>query len=84
MTNELEAAEQFCELLLRQARRKAALYDGTSRQFAPDAALRLATEELGEIASAITRERTEAARAECIDLAHCCIHIWRALGETPA
>ena len=62
------------------ANRKALLYDGveaTDRvsENNVDFYLRLATEELGEIASAITRERYNLAEEECLDLAHCAMLI---------
>jgi len=88
--------DEFLAMLQRQAVEKAKLYDGaeTFTGFAQrenivpssqvDFGVRLAAEELGEIASAITRNRRSLARAECIDLAHCAFLLWVVLGEKEA
>lgn len=68
--NELEYSKYFTEALSHHAERKFTLYDGINSSHPIDAALRFASEELGEVATAITRERWMQAEAECIDLAH--------------
>ena len=79
--NEREFAEQFTVELFKHAKRKATLYDGVERagrganNMIPDFFLRCAAEELGEIASALTRERMGLVYYECIDLAHCALLI---------
>lgn len=81
MSTELEFAEKFCNSLLRTAKRKFELYDGIqsagrgANEISTDYALRFATEELGEIASALNRNRLSLAQEECIDLAHCAMLI---------
>ena len=83
-------ADIFLSLLKAQLKAKTRLHDGEngigsrSRRNGDESSLRdymlrLATEELGEVASAITRERYDLARAECIDLAHCALLMWIAL-----
>ncbi len=72
---EQEFIVEFTQQLVSQAKHKATLYDGTDnavggRNATPDFFLRFATEELGEVASAITRERWQLAYDECIDVAH--------------
>lgn len=74
-----ESIDQFLELLRTQAERKADLYDGTNTAITVDECLRYTTEELGEVASAVTRDRTKLAQYECLDLAHCAMLIWLAL-----
>lgn len=71
--------EYFLQRLGKHTRRKALLYDGINNNMSVDAALRYATEELGEVATAITRDRYNSAKDECIDLAHCAILIYLAL-----
>ncbi len=66
---------KFVKRLRRHAKRKAKLYDGIDRDMPIDTALRYANEELGEIATAITRDRWNSAKDECIDLAHCAMLI---------
>jgi NTP pyrophosphatase (non-canonical NTP hydrolase) len=61
---------------------QAAFYDGINVGMKPDTALRLATEELGEVASAITRDRFNSARDECLDLAHCALLLYISLSES--
>ncbi len=73
--------KSFCTQLEKHTKRKANLYDGFNNNMHPDYALRLATEELGEIASAITRDRLGLAEKECIDLAHCAFLILEALSR---
>jgi hypothetical protein len=83
----------FVKRLCRHTKEKAKLYDG-GETFAAfiqrdgtepfsqvDFGIRLAVEELGEIASAITRSRRRLAAEECIDLAHCAYLIWVVLNK---
>lgn len=75
-TVEIKYVEEFLDKLKKQAIRKAELYDGmgtadrTDKVSNVDFFLRCAIEALGEIASAITRDRWELAKAECTDVAH--------------
>lgn len=71
----------FLDALKRHAERKAELYDGVNKNMPIDTALRYATEELGEVATAITRERYQSASDECIDLAHCAFLIYKSISE---
>jgi len=81
--NKTEQINSFCEQLKQHAQMKATLYDGVDKALddknSPDVCLRYATEELGEIASALTRKRVETAKAECIDLAHCAMLVYLSL-----
>lgn len=70
---------QFADQFLRHAQRKEMLYDGINATHTPDQALRLLVEEIGEVASAITRERWSAALDECIDVAHCALLVAQAI-----
>ena len=76
---------EFCNKLKKQADRKKELYDGynNSIENKVDSSYTMIflIEELGEIASAIIRERPEAARAECIDLAHCAFLLYTILKQ---
>lgn len=72
-------ANKFVDALGRHARAKSILYDGINATLAPYKAISLAAEELGEIASAVIRDRPEAAKAECLDLAHCAMLIYISL-----
>lgn len=76
--------KDFLEGLEYRAIRKEKMYDGSGRDFDIDTALRFATEELGEIASAITRHRFLLAQDECIDLAHSAMLLWVSLEEKNA
>ena len=79
--------DRFVKRLKAQAHEKAQLYDGEGgliqrvghESTLEDYSLRLATEELGEIASALTRNRRNLAKEECIDLAHCAFLLWAVL-----
>lgn len=71
----------FLELLKIHAERKAKLYDGINTNMPVDTALRYATEELGEVATAISRDRYHSAMDECIDLAHCAFLIYKSISE---
>lgn len=65
----------FNARLYRHAILKAKLFDGIHANMSVEAALRRATEELGEVAAAITRHRYNSVKDECIDLAHCAMLI---------
>jgi len=69
----------FLKILEKHAERKAKLYDGINTNMPIDTALRYATEELGEIATAISRDRYHSALDECIDLAHCAFLVYQAI-----
>lgn len=85
---EIKFVDFFCEKLSTHARRKAALYDGveTANRKDMDVSFFLlcATEELGEIASALIRERHSLALEECVDLAHTALLIAFALQSKSA
>ena len=80
-----QAGDAFLDRLRDQAQRKRALYDGVKGTRAvgfrdtPDVWLRFLTEEVGEIAAAITRERWQLAMAECLDVAHCAMLLYLVL-----
>ena len=83
MTDELEFIDRFTCLLKEHA--KAKLYDGIRGVHNLNEMLRLAVEELGDVASAITqqidysRERPILAFRECVDLAYCALLVALAL-----
>lgn len=79
--NTLEYINEFCDTLRRHALRKSKLYDGINAKLSPRDGVVLATEELGEIATAIVRDRDACICAEAIDLAHCALLI--ALASDP-
>jgi hypothetical protein len=73
--NEKEFMDAFARLIVAQAMRKAELYDGIQMAGRGGKGsvlffLGCATEEIGEVASAIMRKRLALAFSECIDLAH--------------
>lgn len=72
----MDRLEFFLKVLKDHAVRKAKLYDGVDTDMPVDTALRYAVEELGEIATAISRNRYQSAVDECIDLAHCAFLIY--------
>lgn len=74
----MDILKKFLIRLYRHTIRKDNLYDGNSNM-SIDEALRYATEELGEVATSITRERYSTTLDECIDLAHCAFLIYRAV-----
>lgn len=82
MKTETELFSEFLSTLEKQGTRKANLYDGKNKDLLPDVALRFAIEELGEVATAITRGRINSAMDECIDLAHCAFLIYQAISKT--
>ena len=65
----------FVEYFTNHALRKAKLYDGMNSEKTLHELLVFTIEELGEVASAITRERFHLAAYECVDLAHCAMLI---------
>jgi len=71
----------FLDVLKTHGERKAKLYDGININMPIDTALRYATEELGEVATAISRDRYHSAMDECIDLAHCAFLIYKSISE---
>ena len=80
MNEEQEIYNEFLELLQPHRKRKIEEhFDGPNVSMSLDHALRLAIEELGEVASAITRNRFVLAKHECIDLAQCAYLIYVAL-----
>ena len=81
MSDELTYLEELLTVLETHAERKKELYDGGNRDFPLDKVLRFATEELGEVAAAVTRKRTALAIDECIDLAHCAYLIYQTLKQ---
>jgi hypothetical protein len=72
----------FLDVLKTHAEIKEKLYDGINTDMPVDTALRYATEELGEIATAISRDRYHSAMDECIDLAHCAFLIYKSISES--
>lgn len=68
---------EFLDRVRKQTERKAELYDGVNKGMTLDRALTVAAEELGEVASAITRERIHSIKDESIDLAHCALLIYK-------
>jgi len=68
--------------LRRQLARKALLYDGYNATRTLDDHFRSCVEELGEIATALQRERSYGAVAECYDLAHTALLLAKALDPT--
>jgi len=75
----------FIERIKYQTKRKSELYDGFNRATGFDKDLNslvvALAEEIGEVASSITRDRFEAAKAECIDVAHCAFLLYSRLIE---
>lgn len=82
MKPKMNSIEEFCETLKNQTIKKAQLYDGVDNVNYPRHALALAVEELREISSAITRNRLDLAKCECIDLAHCAYLISQAITKS--
>lgn len=69
--------DEFLNKLRKHTVRKAQLYDGVNKDMSVDTALRYAIEELGEVATSITRDRHQSILDECIDLAHCAFLIYK-------
>lgn len=76
---EISLLRVFLEKVEEQGKRKAELYDGINTSSTLDRTLRLLTEEIGEVASAVTRDRFQLAKVECIDVAHCAFLVYLAL-----
>lgn len=78
-------ADNFINELQHTIKRKAELYDGFNKDndntYDVNYILPQLVEELGEIASAIVRERYVLARDECIDLAHNTFRMYVALSN---
>ena len=66
----IEKAKIFCDRLLAHAINKARLYDGLNLDVSPEQCLQLITEEVGEVASALNRNRRALVKEEAIDVAH--------------
>jgi len=81
LTSDSGAITGFLQILEKHSEQKAKLYDGINTNMPIDTALRYATEELGEVATAISRDRYHSALDECIDLAHCAFLIYKAISE---
>jgi NTP pyrophosphatase (non-canonical NTP hydrolase) len=73
--------KDFLKILEIHSNRKAKLYDGINNDMPVDTALRYAIEELGEVATAISRDRYHSALDECVDLAHCAFLIYQAISK---
>lgn len=75
----MKLLESFLYRLWRHAEQKEKLYDGIDVDMPIDVALRYTIEELGEIATEISRNRYSSAMDECFDLAHCSFLIFKAI-----
>lgn len=76
------AVLNFMAYLTKHIERKKEFYDGANekvKKLDTSYVLALCTEELGEIASALVRNRLHAARYECIDLAHTALLLFLAI-----
>lgn len=73
--------EEFLSRLAKHTERKAVIYDGVNQNRSADFWLRCAIEELGEVATAITRNRLNSAADECIDVAHVALCLYIKLNE---
>jgi NTP pyrophosphatase (non-canonical NTP hydrolase) len=74
-------SNDFLSKLKSHAQRKAKLYDGIDNNMPVDTALRYLIEEVGEIATEISRERLSTAVNETLDVAHCAMLVCFALQE---
>lgn len=80
-----EEIKRLLELVEKQIRRKAKLYDGFTH--ASDVAgldtvsrfMFSVIEEAGEVSSALTRQRYQLAKDECIDVAHSALLLYLAI-----
>jgi|WetSurMetagenome_2_1015567.scaffolds.fasta_scaffold612527_2 hypothetical protein len=77
----MDLLEEFISRLREHAIKKAKLYDGIDTNMPIDTALRYTIEELGEVATAVTRDRFHSAMDECIDLAHCSFLTYKSISE---
>lgn len=80
----MQEVDTFLELVSKQIKRKAKLYDGlesvgTSGLDSIGRFMFSVIEETGEVSSAITRHRYELAKAECIDVAHSALLLYLAI-----
>jgi len=76
--------DEFLNLIRRQTIIKVKLYDGIGSLEASglDPVSRFMfsiTEEAGEVSSALTRKRYELAKAECVDVAHSALLLYKAI-----
>ena len=71
--------EDFCKKLKSHAEHKAKLYDGADKNAAISQLVMYLAEEVGEVSSALTRDRPILARYECIDVAHSAFLIYSTL-----
>lgn len=76
--------EDFCEKLKRHAEKKACLYDGADKNADISQLVMYLAEEVGEVSSALTRDRPILARYECLDVAHCAFLIYSTLMQEPS
>jgi len=72
-------SKPFVELLQKQIKRKAELYDGIHASRPIYEWLAFLSEETGEVASELIRDRLESAQAECVDVAHTAMLLWMEL-----
>ena len=77
----MDDLNEFIDWLKRQIERKTTLYDGYNNTLGIDFLVVATTEELGEVATAVNRERWLQAEAECIDLANCAFLIFRKIKQ---
>lgn len=80
-TTRAKQIEVFLLEFRRHIYRKENLYDGINSKRTSDECIRFAIEELGEIASALTRDRHSLARNECFDLAHTTLMIYLSIAK---
>jgi hypothetical protein len=73
---------EFLIRLYKHTKRKAVLYDGLNANMTTDNAIILIVEELGEVASELTRHRWSSALDECIDVAHCILLLYITILKT--
>lgn len=72
-------SNDFLEKLKGHIERKTKLYDGINANMPIDTALRHLVEEVGEVATEISRDRLSTAVNETIDVAHCAILVCMAI-----
>jgi len=83
MTN-TERADLFLSALARLVQRKMWMPDGIEASIEPWYILGNITEELGEVATDLTRQRYYGAIAECVDVAHAALRLAITLDEDGA
>lgn len=74
-----DRAQLFIEALERQVQRKSWMRDGIETSGEPLRILADIAEELGEVATDLSRERYYGAIAECVDVAHAALRLAIAL-----